>query len=99
MARAQCYAAVDFGPAKGERKALMATQGTTEIEREFAQLSPEAQLTLLEKLVHRVRLSVSGDRNWDAQLSVMADDPEMKRELRQIGDEFRDTEADGLGRG
>jgi len=76
----------------------MATQGTIGIEDEFAQLSPEAQLALLERFVHRVRLSVSGGDDWDAKLSEMADDPEIKCELRQIGDEFRATEAHGLGR-
>lgn len=77
----------------------MATPAFNEIETEFARLSPEAQLTLLERLVHRVRVSVSGHQaDWDAQLSAMAADPDMQRELNRINAEFRVTEADGLGR-
>ena len=68
----------------------MATACPTEIETEFARLSPEAQLTLLERLIHRVHLAVSGRQDaWEAELSAMAADPEMQRELRQINDEFK----------
>lgn len=77
----------------------MATQRFNEIESEFARLSPEAQLSLLERLVHRVRLSVSGRQDtWDAELAAMAADPEVQRELNCINTEFHATEADGLGR-
>ena len=75
----------------------MATTVLSEIESEFARLSPEAQLTLLERLVHRARVTVSGQRDtWDADLSAMAADPEMQRELNCINNEFAVTEADGL---
>lgn len=77
----------------------MATPALTEIENEFARLSPEAQLTLLERLVHRARVAVSGNRDtWEADLSAMAADPEMQRELNRINREFATTEADGLER-
>ncbi len=75
----------------------MATPGLNEIESEFARLSPEAQLSLLERLVHRVRVAVSGLRDtWEAELSAMAADPEMQRELNRINAEFSATETDGL---
>ena len=75
----------------------MATPVLSEIESEFARLSPEAQLTLLERLVHRARVTVSGQRDtWDADLSAMAADPEMQRELNCINNEFAVTETDGL---
>ncbi len=77
----------------------MATPVFTEIENEFVRLSPEAQLTLLERLVHRARVAVSGNRDtWEADLSAMAADPEMQRELHRINDEFATTESDGLER-
>jgi hypothetical protein len=77
----------------------MAEPVLSEIEDEFALLSPEAQLSLLERLVHRARVAVSGCRdNWEADLSAMASDPEIQRELSQINAEFSVTEADGLGR-
>ena len=75
----------------------MATPALTEIESEFARLSPEAQLSLLERLVHRARVAVSGRHDtWEADLSAMAADPEMQRELSRINAEFSVTEADGL---
>lgn len=75
----------------------MTRPAPTKIESEFARLSPEAQLSLLERLVHRVRLAVAGRQDaWEAELSAMAADPEMQRELRRINAEFNATEADGL---
>ena len=78
---------------------IMATPALSEIESEFARMSPEAQLSLLERLVHRTRVAVSGRRDtWEADLVAMAGDPEMQRELSRISAEFSVTEADGLGR-
>ena len=63
----------------------MATPALSEIESDFARLSPEAQLSLLERLVHRVRVAVSRCRDtWEADLSAMAAEPEMQRELNPI---------------
>jgi hypothetical protein len=77
----------------------MAKPALTEIENEFARLSPEAQLTLLERLVHRARVAISGNRGtWEADLSAMAVDPEMRRELNLINAEFNAAETDGLER-
>lgn len=57
----------------------------TEIENEFARLSPEAQLGLLERLVHRACVAVSGNRDpWEADPPAMAAGPEMQRELNRI---------------
>ena len=76
----------------------MPTPVLDEIESEFARLSPEAQLSLLERLVHQARLAVTGRQdNWDASLSAMAADPEMQRELSRINAEFQTTETDRLG--
>jgi hypothetical protein len=77
----------------------MATQAANEIERQFSRLSPEAQLSLLERLVHCARLSISGQQsNWDTELSAMAADSDVQRELSHIAVEFEATESDGLGR-
>jgi hypothetical protein len=77
----------------------MATPALSEIENEFARLSPEAQLSLLERLVHRARVAVSARRDtWEVDLSAMAADPEMQRELGRINAEFSTTETDGLER-
>ena len=77
----------------------MPTPAITDIESEFARLSPEAQLSLLERLVHRTRVTVSNRRDtWETDLAAMAADPEMQRELHRIQAEFSVTEADGLER-
>ena len=77
----------------------MATPALTEIESEFARLSPDAQLTLLERLLHRTRVAVAGRGDtWEAGLAAMAADPEIQRELRSSHAEFGVTEADGLER-
>lgn len=74
----------------------MATPALSEIEAEFARLSPEAQLSLLERLVGRTRAAVSGRHTWESELTAMASDPEVQRELKDIHAEFAATEADGL---
>ena len=77
----------------------MATQETSEIEDEFARLSPDAQLSLLDRLIHRTRLSMSARADtWEADLTVMASDPPVQRELSRINEEFGATEVDGLER-
>ena len=75
----------------------MATPALRDIESEFARLSPEAQLSLLERLVHRTRLAACGRREaWEADVAAMAADPEVQRELSRINAEFGTTETDGL---
>ena len=74
----------------------MATVVLSEIESEFARLSPAAQPSLLERLVHRARLTVAGGDTWESDLAAMAADPEVQRELSRINAEFGVTEADGL---
>jgi hypothetical protein len=76
----------------------MATAVVSEIEREFARLSPEAQLLLLERLVHRTRVAVAGNDGWETDLAAMAADPELQREMRHVDAEFSVTESDGLQR-
>ncbi len=75
----------------------MSSPAFNDIEREFERLSPEAQLTLLERLLRRFRISVSGLRHpWEAGLSAMAADPQLRRELDCCNAEFHATEGDGL---
>ena len=75
----------------------MATSALSEIESQFAQLPTEAQLSLLERLVHRVRTGLAGSPDtWEADLSAMAVDSEVQRELSRINSEFSPAEADGL---
>ena len=75
----------------------MATSAESEIETRFAQLSAEAQLSLLERLVHCTRETVTGlPVAWEADLAAMAADPQVQKELISINAEFQVTEADHL---
>ena len=77
----------------------MATPALSEIESEFARLSPDAQLSLLERLVHRTRVAVAGCHDtWEADLTEMAADPQIQREVSRINAESRTAEGDGLER-
>ena len=69
----------------------------TQIEDGFNQLSISEQLWLIERLVHRVHEATLNNKNdLGEQLALMADDPEIQDELRNIEQEFRYAEADGL---
>jgi hypothetical protein len=70
-----------------------------EIESQFARLPTESQLSLLERLVHHLRQSLEAPQSsWEAELSAMAADPQMRQELSRINSEFRSAESDGLGK-
>jgi len=67
--------AVDFRLKKAENNSTMPSTVINDIEREFAQLSREVQLSLLERLLRHVRLSETGPNDtWEAELSEMAAD-------------------------
>jgi len=75
----------------------MATPLIAELERQFEQLSSQAQRDLLERLSHRVRiLDVQQSDLWDAELSAMASDEEVQREIKAMSSEFTNAESDGL---
>jgi hypothetical protein len=75
----------------------MLSRVSNEIEREFERLSPAAQLSLLEQLLRRVRISLSsGHDPWEAGLSASAADPEVRRELDCCKAECQAREPDGL---
>jgi len=75
----------------------MPSPAFNEIENEFERLSTEAQLSLLERLLRRFRVSLSGRIDpWEAELSAMADDPQMRQEIDCFNADTHVTEADGL---
>ena len=77
----------------------MAATSIQEIESQFAQLPRHAQLGLLERLVHHLRVNGGGAQSaWAKDMAEMAADPEVQAELRQINREFALAEADGLGK-
>jgi hypothetical protein len=77
----------------------MSASAVNEIESRFAQLPPAVQLSVLERLVHQMRQGLGpGQDEWEAGLSAMAADPEIRQELSHISSEFSVAEPDGLGR-
>jgi hypothetical protein len=67
------------------------------LEREITQLPSDEQRWLVDRVSRRLRESrVTRDENDDRSLAAMAADPEVIRELRRIGEDFRPTESDGL---
>ncbi len=67
-----------------------------ELEENIRRLPLGDQLLLIERVSHRIRTDISGKMDIDAQLSKMAADPEIQKELREIEQEFSTTEQDGL---
>jgi hypothetical protein len=77
----------------------MAASPVNDIESQFARLPTESQLSLLERLVHHVHQSLKvPQESWEAELSAMAADPQMQKEISRINSEFNAAEADGLGK-
>ncbi len=75
----------------------MASPTLTSIEKQLDQLSRDEQLWLIEYLAARLRKHAVAERAaWQADLAAMAADPQIQAELRQIEEEFRVAELDGL---
>lgn len=69
----------------------------SEIERRFAGMSRSDKLLLLERLVRHLREEdARSDARVDEGLSAMAADPDIRREIARIAEEFASAEADGL---
>ena len=68
------------------------------IEEDINQLSVQDQILLMEHLANRIRENTTQDvSTLHSQLELMANDPDIQRELKQIEREFAGTEMDGLG--
>jgi hypothetical protein len=67
-----------------------------QIEQEVKKLSPSEQLWLIERLAHQLRDATWELEDFEASLAVMAADPAIQRELKEIEAEFAETENDGL---
>ncbi|MDE2701086.1 MAG: hypothetical protein OXI23_19615 [Gemmatimonadota bacterium] len=67
-----------------------------ELEENIRRLPLDDQLLLIERVSHRIRNDISVKMDIDAQLSKMAADPEIQKELQEIEQESSATEQDGL---
>jgi hypothetical protein len=68
----------------------------SEIEAHIDELSVAEQLALLEYVAQRLRKNLGAQSNLENDLVLMAADPDIQRELREINEEFASMEADGL---
>jgi hypothetical protein len=67
------------------------------LEADINRLSLAEQTLLLERLAQLIRKAATvGERNWEAQLAAMADDPQIQQEILRIEAEFETASADGL---
>lgn len=67
-----------------------------DLEEKISRLSTDEQMQLIERVSHRIRAVNTSNKGIDAQLSEMAADPEIQKELREIESEFSHTEGDGV---
>ncbi len=77
----------------------MSARSIERIETEINQLAFPDQLWLLERLIQRIRKRIvpAQPTALEAQLTAMAQDSYLQRELKEIEAEFAYAEADGLG--
>ncbi|MBI2367656.1 MAG: hypothetical protein HYV01_22005 [Deltaproteobacteria bacterium] len=68
----------------------------SELEAHIDQLSVAEQLALLEYVAQRLRKNLGAQSDLENKLVLMAADPDIQRELREINEEFASMEADGL---
>ena len=70
---------------------MSASSLLTELKKNIYRLSLDEQLLLIERVSHRIRTDISGKTDIDAQLSKMAADPEIQKELQAIEHKFSAT--------
>lgn len=75
----------------------MATSLIKQIEAEFSHLSPDEQLSLLERLVKQFRVGGWGSRGLQEHpLRELYDNPEIRKQLEGLRPEFHSAEGDLL---
>ncbi len=68
----------------------------SEIEQNILQLSADEQLFLISRVAEKLRKKLDDVSDFEAQLVEMANDTDIQRELKEIEEDFRQTELDGL---
>ncbi len=68
----------------------------SQIEQKIFELSVDEQLTLIARVAEKLREKTVGAGDFESQLSEMANDEDIRRELMEIETGFRHTEFDGL---
>lgn len=60
----------------------------SDLEENIGRLPLNEQLLLIERISSRIRRDISGETDMDSHLIMMAADPEIQKELREIEFEF-----------
>lgn len=68
----------------------------SEIEHRILQLPADEQLLLISRVAEKLRKASKDEHDFDSQLAEMANDASIKKELREIAEDFREAEFDGL---
>ena len=68
----------------------------SEIENSILQLPVDEQLLLISRVAEKLRGKIESDEDFETSLAKMANDENIRRELKEIEEDFRQTEFDGL---
>ena len=68
----------------------------SEIEQNIMRLSADEQLLLISRIAEKLRRKIDESTDFEKSLAEMANDADIQRELKEIEEDFRHTELDGL---
>ncbi len=68
----------------------------SQIEQNILQLPIDEQLLLISRVAEKLRSKLEGEKDFETELTEMANDENTQRELKEIEKDFRSTEFDGL---
>lgn len=68
----------------------------SQIEQDVLKLPINEQLLLIARVAEKLRGKIDVEKDFETQLSEMANDKNIQRELKEIEKDFRYTELDGL---
>lgn len=74
----------------------MSDVALSQIEKNILELPVNEQLQLIARVAERLRRQNAMDPGFETGLTAMAMDEDVQRELRDIEQDFRQTEFDGL---
>lgn len=67
-----------------------------QIEQNILQLPVDQQLLLISRIAEKLRGKIDETSDFEKSLAEMAKDEDIQRELKEIENDFRYTEFDGL---
>ena len=68
----------------------------SQIEQSIFELPADQQLLLIARVAEKLRGKIDGEKDFESRLAEMAEDQDVQRELKEIQQDFRRTEFDGL---